>query len=69
VDKIIPTPIDFNRVGIVLSSNVASSSFRTVIIFNIISLHFGERGWTKLATLHCYVGLLAVPIVVAMVER
>jgi hypothetical protein len=58
-DKIIPTPIDFNRVGIVLSSNVDSCSIRTVRIFNITSLHFGERGGTKLATLHCYVGSLA----------
>jgi hypothetical protein len=58
-DKIIPTPIDFNRVGIVLSSNVDSCSFRTVRIFNIISLHFGERGGSKLATLRCYVRSLA----------
>jgi hypothetical protein len=58
-DKIIPTLIDFNRIGIVLSSNVDSCSFRTVTIFNIISLHFEERGGTKLATLHCYVGSLA----------
>jgi hypothetical protein len=58
-DKIIPTLIIFNRVGIVLSSNVDSCRFRTVRIFNIISLHFGERGGTKLATLHCNVGSLA----------
>jgi hypothetical protein len=50
-DKNIPTPIDFNRVGIVLSSNVDSCCFRTVRIFNIISLNFGEPGETKLATL------------------
>jgi hypothetical protein len=33
--------------------------FRTVRIFNIISLHFKERGGTKLTTLHCNVVLLA----------
>jgi hypothetical protein len=59
-DKIIPTPIDFNRFGIVLSSNVDSCCFRTVRIFNIISLHFGERGGTKLATLSCNIGSLAI---------
>jgi hypothetical protein len=31
----------------------------SVRIFNIISLHFGERGGTKIATLRCNVGLLA----------
>jgi hypothetical protein len=50
-DKIIP--------GIVLPSSVDYCSFRTVRIFNIISLHFVERCGTKLATLHCYVGSLA----------
>jgi hypothetical protein len=58
-DKIIPTLINFNRVDIVLSSNVDSCCFKTVRIFNIINLHFGERGGTKLATLHCNVGSLA----------
>jgi hypothetical protein len=58
-DKIIPTPIDFNRVGIVLSSKVDSCYFRTVRIFNIISLHFRERGGTKLATLRCNIGSIA----------
>jgi hypothetical protein len=55
----IPTPIDFNRVDIVLSSNVDSFCFRIVRIFNIISLHFRERGGTKLSTLRCNVGSLA----------
>jgi hypothetical protein len=58
-DKIIPTPIDFNRVGIVLSSNVDSCCFRTVRNFNITSVHFRERGGTKLATLCCNVRSLA----------
>jgi hypothetical protein len=48
-----------SRVGIVLFSNVNSYSFRTVRIFNIISLHFRERGEIKLTSLHCYVGSLA----------
>jgi hypothetical protein len=41
------------------SSNVDSCCLRIVRIFNIISLHFGERGGTTLATLCCNVGLLA----------
>jgi hypothetical protein len=57
-DKIIPTLIDLNRVGIVVSSTVDSCWLQTVRIFNIINLHFRERGGTKLATLCCFVGSL-----------
>jgi hypothetical protein len=41
-DKSMPTPIDLNRVGKLLSSTVHSCCLGTVRIFNIISLHFGE---------------------------
>jgi hypothetical protein len=37
---------------------VDSCCFRIVRIFNIMSLHFGERGGTKLATLRWNVGSL-----------
>jgi hypothetical protein len=43
-----PTPIDFNKVGKLLSSTVYSCCLGTVRIFNILSLHFGERSGTNL---------------------
>jgi hypothetical protein len=59
VDKIIPTPINFNRVGIILSSNVDSYCFRIIRIFNIINFYFRDRCGAKLATLHCNIGSIA----------
>jgi hypothetical protein len=47
-DKILPTPIKLNRVDKFHSSTVDSCSLWIVRIFNIISLHFGERGGTNL---------------------
>jgi hypothetical protein len=46
-DKSLPTPINFYRVDILLSSTVDSCCFGTVRIFNIISLYFREQGETK----------------------
>jgi hypothetical protein len=47
-DKSIPTPINLNRVDKIISSTVGSCCMGTVRIFNIISLHFGERDGTNL---------------------
>jgi hypothetical protein len=58
-DKNLPTPINFKRVDKFLSSMIDSCWLWIVRIFSIISLHFRERGGTKLATLRCYVGSLA----------
>jgi hypothetical protein len=41
-DKILPTPIESNRVDKFLSSMVDSCWLWTVRIFNIVSLHFGQ---------------------------
>jgi hypothetical protein len=58
-DKNLPTPINFKRVDKVLSSTVDSCWLWTIRFFNIISLHLGERGGSKVAILHCYVGSIA----------
>jgi hypothetical protein len=55
-DMILPTPIKLNRVDKFLSSTVDYCWLWTIRIFNIISLHFGERCVAKIATLRCYVG-------------
>jgi hypothetical protein len=69
-DKSMSTAIDFNIVDKLLSSIVYSCCLGTIRIYNIISLHFGERGESNLllyvATLgHWQMG----PIIVAMVGR
>jgi hypothetical protein len=46
--KILSTPIESNRVYKFLSSTVDSYWLWTLRIFNIVSLHFGERGATNL---------------------
>jgi hypothetical protein len=46
-DKTMPTPINFYRVDILVSSIANSYCFGIVRIFNILSLYFGERGGTK----------------------
>jgi hypothetical protein len=65
-DKILPTPINFKRLEKFLSSMIDSCWSWILKSFNIVSLNFGERGGTKLATLRCYVGSIACgPVLVA----
>jgi hypothetical protein len=47
-DKSMPTPINFYRVDILLSSTVDSCCLGTIRIFNIVGLHFREQGGTNL---------------------
>jgi hypothetical protein len=64
------TPIDFNRVDKLISSIVHSCCLGTVRIFNIISLHFGERGRTNLLLSIAMLGHWQNgPVALAMVRR
>jgi hypothetical protein len=67
-DKIIPTPIDFNRVVIVLSSTVDYCSFRTVrILTSSVFILESEMGLNLLLFVamlgHWRAGLVAVATV------